>query len=224
MSGTTERRRPRTAQQFVLEELRGAITSGALRPGAPIRQDALAARLEVSRVPLREALKTLEAEGLVVHHVHRGYFVAELSLADLEEIYRIRALLETEAVLRAMRSGPEDLTETLTAVQHEVERAAEAGDVTAMAEANRRFHLTLIEGCGMPRLVRMVTTLWDATDAYRSLYYTDPDHRRQAVHEHRAVLSGLREHDTDSVVRWLDDHRTHAVTALRAVLLPEDAE
>ena len=131
MSGAVERRRPRTAQQFVLEELRGAITSGALRPGAPIRQDALAARLEVSRVPLREALKTLEAEGLVVHHVHRGYFVAELSFADLEEIYRIRALLETEAVGRAMELGAEGLTDTLAAIQDEVERAAGAGDVTA---------------------------------------------------------------------------------------------
>ncbi|MGW4049344.1 GntR family transcriptional regulator [Streptomyces sp. NPDC004779] len=223
MSGTVERRRPQTAQQFVLGELRSAITGGELRPGAPIRQDALAARLEVSRVPLREALKALEAEGLVVHHVHRGYFVAELSLADLEEIYRIRALLETEAVLRAMDVGPEGLTDTLAAIHHEVERAARAGDVTAMAEANRRFHFTLIDACGMPRLVRMITTLWDSTDAYRSLYYTDPAHRAQAVHEHRAVLSALRECDKDSAVRWLDDHRAHAVAALRKVLAPETA-
>ncbi|MFD4155576.1 GntR family transcriptional regulator [Streptomyces hydrogenans] len=221
MSGAVERRRPRTAQQFVLEELRGAITSGELRPGAPIRQDALAARLEVSRVPLREALKTLEAEGLVVHHVHRGYFVAELSFADLEEIYRIRALLETEAVGRAMELGAEGLADTLAAIQDEVERAAGAGDVTAMAEANRRFHLALIDACGMPRLVRMITTLWDATDAYRSLYYTDPEHRAQAVREHRAVLDALRASDRSSVLARLDDHRAHAVEALRKVLPPE---
>ncbi|MFF9344750.1 MULTISPECIES: GntR family transcriptional regulator [unclassified Streptomyces] len=220
MSGAVERRRPPTAQQFVLEELRGAITSGALRPGAPIRQDALAARLEVSRVPLREALKTLEAEGLVVHHVHRGYFVAQLSFADLEEIYRIRALLETEAVSRAMAARPEGLNDTLAAIQREVERAAQAGDVTAMAEANRRFHLTLIEACGMPRLVRMITTLWDATDAYRSLYYTDPAHRIEAVKDHRVVLAALRGGSGDTVLRQLDDHRAHAVAALRKVLSP----
>ncbi|MFF6791872.1 GntR family transcriptional regulator [Streptomyces filamentosus] len=219
--GAVERRRPQTAQQFVLEELRRAITGGELRPGAPIRQDALAARLEVSRVPLREALKALEAEGLVVHHVHRGYFVAELSLADLEEIYRIRALLETEAVLQAMDADPDDLCDTLAAIQDEVEEAALAGDVPAMAEANRRFHFTLIDACGMPRLVRMITTLWDATDAYRSLYYTDPDHRTQAVHEHRAVLSALRDRDAHCVLHWLDDHRAHAVAALQRVLTPE---
>lgn len=127
MSSAVQKRRPQTAQQFVLEELRRAITSGELRPGGPIRQEALAARFEVSRVPLREALKALEAEGLVVHHVHRGYFVAELSLADLEEIYRIRELLETEAVRTAVRRLPEGTVGTLEGIQREVERAADAG-------------------------------------------------------------------------------------------------
>ncbi|MER7952534.1 GntR family transcriptional regulator [Streptomyces sp. NPDC096079] len=218
MSSAVQKRRPQTAQQFVLEELRRAITSGELRPGRPIRQEALAARFEVSRVPLREALKALEAEGLVVHHVHRGYFVAELSLADLEEIYRIRELLETEAVRAAVRRLPEDTVDTLERIQREVERAAEAADVAAMAVANRLFHFTLIEASGMPRLVRLVTTLWDSTDAYRSLYYTDSPHREQAVREHRAVISALRELDAEAAVRLLDEHRAHAVAALRSVL------
>ncbi|WP_370409730.1 GntR family transcriptional regulator [Streptomyces fradiae] len=219
MSGdTVERRRPPTAQQFVLTELRRAITTGELRPGDPIRQDALAARLDVSRVPLREALKTLEAEGLVVHHVHRGYYVAELSLADLEEIYRIRRLLETEAVRTALVRSPDGLADALERIQEEVERAAEAGDVTVMAEANRRFHFTLIEASGMPRLVRLIATLWDATDAYRALYYAEDPHRERAVHEHRAVVSAVAESDEAAALRWLDEHRDHAVAALRRVL------
>ncbi|MFC9589436.1 GntR family transcriptional regulator [Streptomyces sp. NPDC056944] len=218
MSSAVQKRRPQTAQQFVLEELRRAITSGELRPGGPIRQEALAARFEVSRVPLREALKALEAEGLVVHHVHRGYFVAELSLADLEEIYRIRELLETEAVRTAVRRLSEGTVGTLEEIQREVERAADAGDVTAMAAANRRFHFTLIEASGMPRLVRLITTLWDSTDAYRSLYYTDAPHREQAVREHRAVISALRRRDEEATVGRLDEHRAHAVAALREVL------
>ncbi|WP_329124089.1 GntR family transcriptional regulator [Streptomyces sp. NBC_01353] len=218
MSSAVQKRRPPTAQQFVLEELRRAITTGELRPGGQIRQDALAARLDVSRVPLREALKTLEAEGLVVHHVHRGYFVAELSLADLEEIYRIRELLETEAVRLAVVRGEDGLVATLERIQREVERAADAGDVTAMAAANRRFHFTLIEASGMPRLVRLIGTLWDATDAYRSLYYTEVQNRELAVREHRAVISAVRHGDENAAVRELSDHRAHAVAALREVL------
>ncbi|MEV6327911.1 GntR family transcriptional regulator [Streptomyces sp. NPDC051909] len=218
MSDAVQRRRPPTAQQFVLTELRRAITTGELRPGDPIRQDALAARLDVSRVPLREALKTLEAEGLVVHHVHRGYYVAELSLADLEEIYRIRRLLETEAVRTALVRAPDGLADALERIQEEVERAAGAGDVTVMAEANRRFHFTLIEASGMPRLVRLIATLWDATDAYRALYYAEDPHRERAVHEHRAVVSAVAEGDETAALRWLDEHRDHAVAALRRVL------
>src|SRR5438093_12123886 len=94
MNTPMQGRRPPTTQQFVLGELRRAITSGQLRPGTPIRQEALSEQLGVSRVPLREALKTLEAEALVVHEVHRGYFVAELSLEDLREVYRIREILK----------------------------------------------------------------------------------------------------------------------------------
>ncbi|MER8235020.1 GntR family transcriptional regulator [Streptomyces sp. NPDC101490] len=221
MSSAVQRRRPQTAQQFVLEELRRAITSGELSPGGQIRQDALAARFEVSRVPLREALKALEAEGLVVHHVHRGYFVAELSLGDLEEIYRIRELLETEAVRRAVRRLPDGIVATLEGVQRRVERAAEEGDVSTMGAENRLFHFTLIEASGMPRLVRLITTLWDSTDAYRALYYTQGPHRKRAVREHRAVISALRQGDEDAVVHWLDEHRAHTVAALRSVLAGE---
>ncbi|MFE0650490.1 GntR family transcriptional regulator [Streptomyces sp. NPDC059534] len=221
MSSAVQKRRPQTAQQFVLEELRRAITTGELKPGDQIVQDSLAARFEVSRVPLREALKALEAEGLVVHHIHRGYFVAELSLADLEEIYRIRELLETEAVRVALRRMPDGTLTALERLQEDVERAADAGDVPGMAAANRRFHFTLVEASGMPRLVRLIATLWDSTDAYRSLYYTDTPHREQAVDEHRAVLTALRHGDADTVVRRLDEHRSHAVAALRRVLPPD---
>ena len=81
-----------------MAELRLAIASGDLRPGEQVLQDALAERFGVSRVPLREALKILEGEGQVVYRPHRGYFVAELDLDDLREVYRIRDLLESEAV------------------------------------------------------------------------------------------------------------------------------
>ncbi|MGV9307318.1 GntR family transcriptional regulator [Nonomuraea sp. NPDC003727] len=213
-----ERRRPPTAQQFVLGELRRAITTGRLRPGSPIRQDALAEEFDVSRVPLREALKTLHGEGLVTYQAHRGYFVETLSLDDLREVYRIRELLEEEAVRRAVpRLTAGDLAR-LERAQDEVERAAAAGDVQEMAAANRVFHLTLFECAGMPRLVRLIRTLWDATDAYRSMYYGDGGNRERVVSEHRAVLGALRAADADAAVRLLDEHRAHAVAALSAVL------
>ncbi|MFZ3572671.1 GntR family transcriptional regulator [Streptomyces sp. BH097] len=217
MTTPASRRRPPTAQQFVLEELRRAITSGEIKPGMPIRQDALAERLGVSRVPLREALKTLEGQSLVVHHAHRGYFVAELSLAELREVYRIREILEAEAVREAVRAGGAVL-DALEEAQEEVEAQAAAADVAAMADANRRFHFVLFEASGMHRLVGLIATLWDATDAYRSLYYADSVSREHVLVEHRAVLDALREGRTEDAVRLLDGHREHAVAALEGLL------
>ncbi|GAA2205288.1 GntR family transcriptional regulator [Nonomuraea monospora] len=218
MSPDEARRRPPTAQQFVLGELRRAITTGRLRPGAPIRQDALAEELQVSRVPLREALKTLEGEGLVTYKPHKGYCVAVLSLDDLREVYRIRELLEEEAVRAAVARLTDDDLGRIEAAQEEVERAAAAGDVAAMASANRTFHMTLFDCAGMPRLARLIRTLWDTTDAYRSMYYGDAGNRERVVKEHRAALDALRRRSADEAVTTLNVHRDHAVAELQPLL------
>jgi DNA-binding GntR family transcriptional regulator len=210
--------RPPTAQQFVLSELRRAITAGRLRPGTAIRQDAVAEELGVSRVPLREALKTLQGEGLVSYQAHRGYFVESLSLDDLREAYRIRQLLEEEAVRRAAARLTDADLDQLDAAERDVERAGAAGDVLEMAAANRRFHMAIFELAGMPRLIRLIRSLWDATDAYRSMYYGEGDNRERVVDEHNAVLAALRGRDVDAAVRILDAHRDHAVAALEVLL------
>jgi DNA-binding GntR family transcriptional regulator len=211
-------RRPPTAQEAVLAELRRAIVSGRLRPGEQVRQDALAERFGVSRVPLREALKILEGEGAVTYVPHRGYFVAELSLADLEEVYRIRELLEEEAVRAAVPLLTRADLDDLAALVDACERAGERGDVEAMTDANRRLHFALYEASGRPRLVRLVRILWDATDVYRALYYAEPDNRARVESEHRAVLAALRRRDADGAVRLLAEHRSHAVAHIRGIL------
>ncbi|MGH3680186.1 MAG: GntR family transcriptional regulator [Natronosporangium sp.] len=210
--------RPQTAQEFALAELRRAIVTGELSPGQPIRQDALAERLGISKVPLREALKMLEGEGQVTYRPHRGYLVTDLSLNDLLEVYRIRELLESEAAREAVvRVGPDDI-DRIVAAQRDFEAAHEAGDAVVLTATNRAFHFALLEAAGMPRLVRLVRVLWDATDAYRSVYYNDEANRRRAIREHRAVIKALRNRDADELVRMLNEHRDAAVIALRRVI------
>ncbi|RRO14776.1 GntR family transcriptional regulator [Saccharopolyspora rhizosphaerae] len=211
-------RRPPTTQEYVLDELRRSIVSGELQPGQPIRQDSIAAGMGVSRVPLREALKTLEAEGQVVYQPHRGYSVAELSLADLLEVYRMRELLESEAAtVAADRLTDADLARITDAGQ-DVEVAAEDGDLVAMIAANRRFHFALLEPAGMPRLLRVVRTLWDATDAYRAVYYNSGTNRTRVRREHEAIISAAQDRRAADLVRLLAEHRDHAVDALRGTI------
>lgn len=211
-------RRPVTTQQFVLNELRRAIRTSQLRPGEPIRQDTVAARLGVSRVPLREALKILEGEGQVEYRPRRGYAVVELSMDDLLEVYRLREILETEAVRVAIGRITADDVERLEDAADDVERAGRDLDVLAMADANRRFHFTLIEASGMPRLARLVRLLWDATDAYRAVYYGHEENRRRVDREHREMVAAARAGDAEALIRLHDDHRRATVEALRPIV------
>lgn len=216
--------RPPTTQEFALDQLRRLIVAGEIAPGRPIRQDAIAQQLGVSRVPLREALKTLEAEGQVVYRPHRGYAVAELALPDLEEVYRLRELLEAEAVRAACAHYAADELARLDDLRRDVDAAAEQDDLVGMIAANRRFHFALLEPCGMPRLLRMVRTLWDSTDAYRAVYYNAEDNRSRVRREHERIVRAAADRDTEQLVSLLDEHRRHAVEALRATIGPDGGE
>ena len=107
-----------------------------------------------------------------MYYPHRGYFVAELSVADLLEVYRLRALLEAEAIRAAVPTlGDDDVAALARPRRTRSTSAADAGDVIAMTSANRRFHFALFDAAGMPRLSRLLRQLWEATDAYRALYF-----------------------------------------------------
>jgi DNA-binding GntR family transcriptional regulator len=207
-----------TAQDLVLASLRSDIMTGALGPGDQIVQEALAERYGVSRVPLREALKTLESEGQVVYFPHRGYFVAELSVADLLEVYRLRELLEAEALRHAVPTLSDDDVSALADLLERVEEAAALEDVIAMTAANRRFHFAIFDASGLPRLTRLLHQLWDATDAYRALYFQQAPNRARVSIEHAAMLAALRARDADRLIALHNEHRDHSVGTVRAIL------
>lgn len=207
-----------TAQDAVLKGLRTDILTGDLKPGDQIVQESLAERYGVSRVPLREALRILESEGQVVYHPHRGYFVAQLSLDDLEEVYRLRSLLEAEAIERAVpRLTDADLSD-LGELLEAIDEAAAEEDVFAMTLANRRFHFAIFDASDMPRLVRLLHQLWDATDAYRAIYFHQQGNRDRVSHEHGQMLAALQARDAALLIRLHDEHRDHSVATVGALL------
>ena len=210
--------RPPTAQEAILVELRRYIVTGELAPGQKIVQDSLAAQLGVSRVPLREALKILEGEGQVTYSANRGYSVTELSLSDLVEVYRIREILEAEAVTVAVPQMTSEDIDRLVEAQRDVQAAADSGDVIAMTTANRRLHFAVIDACGLPRLMWLIRLLWDATEVYRAVYYNDEHHRELVAAEHQALVDAVMAGDAATAVAVLTEHRQHAVAALRPVM------
>ncbi len=211
--------RPPTAQEAVLVEVRARILRGDLAPGAPLRQEDLAASLGVSRVPVREALRMLESEGHVSYVAHRGYRVAELDLDSLQEIYHLRALIEDDLARRALAGHEPDHVDAVRAAHMRL-AATEAADPTdpiAMAAANRGFHWAILRPT--PRADRILTTLWDASEVYRARWFAHSDNVARGAHEHAEALRAVEAGDTEALVGILAEHRAGAVRALRTDLV-----
>jgi len=209
---------PSTTAQHALDALRRAIVAGELRPGARVGQDEFAKAVGVSVAPVREALRILEQEGQVTYLPRRGYFVTALEIADLEEIYGLRAVLEGRAARDALVSLDEPELERIALAARDFVNAVDGGDVAAELEANRRFHLAILDSPDHPHIMRVIRQLWDSTEAYRALYYNLEDERRRAVAAHDRILEALRERDAERLVAELAAHRDRALTVLRKVL------
>ncbi|MEZ5098767.1 MAG: GntR family transcriptional regulator [Thermoleophilia bacterium] len=207
-----------TAQHRAAAALRAAIAAGELRPGQRVNQERWAARAGVSQIPVREALRSLASEGLVTYRPRRGYAVTELDLATLQEVYRLRRLLETDALRRGVpRADDADLA-GLDAAQAAYSAAVREGDVGEQLAANRRFHALLHGLARSPQLSRLIDLLWDSTEAYRALYYALPGEGEAAGDAHRGILAAVRAREAGRAVALQDAHRARALERLRELL------
>lgn len=213
--------RNRTSQEHAVQWLRAAIVARELRPGARVVQEDVAERIGVSVVPVREALRVLEQEGQLTYRPRRGYFVTELDVADLEEIYALRALLEARAARHALPTLDAEALERMQSAARDCVVAATAGDVAAELEANRRFHLGLLEAPDQPHLLRLIRTLWDSTESYRALYYNSAQEREAAAVAHERIMAAVRGGEADPLIAELDAHRERALVVLREILAEE---
>lgn len=218
MTGRRLINRAVTAQESALIGLRELIRAGELAAGQRIDQRKAAEQLECSIVPVREALKTLEAEGQVSYSPQRGYFVAALDARELEEIYRIRELLEAEAIRAAVPRVDPALLRVLSILLDEYDETASDGSIPDLIAADRRLHLTLYAASGMTRLVGLLRMLWDSTDRYRAQVYADRAHARRMGVEHRTIITAVEHRDVAETIRLLGAHRQHAIARVQKIL------
>jgi DNA-binding GntR family transcriptional regulator len=214
---------PTTAQQHAVQSLRQLIVSGALGPGQRVNQEDVARQVGLSVAPVREALRTLEQEGQLKYLPRRGYFVTELRIDDLQEIYELRRILEERAARHALPTLDDDALQRLGQAARDCLDAAEAGDVAAELAANRRFHFAMLEAPDQPHVMRVIRLLWDSTEAYRAMYYNSPEERRESVNAHDRILEAIRDRDADRLISELDAHRLRALEVLGRILGPGQA-
>jgi DNA-binding GntR family transcriptional regulator len=207
-----------TAAQHAVESLRHTLIAGELKPGERVRQEEIAERLGLSLAPVREALAVLEQEGQLTYQPRRGYFVTELDLDDLREIYNLRRLVEGRAARTALPLLDEDAHERIALAARDCVEAVDRGDVTAELEANRRFHFAVLEAPGQVHTMRVVRLLWDSTETYRALYYNDPADRDHSLAAHIRIVEAIKADDAGRLVAELDAHREAALQRLAQVL------
>ncbi|HEY2724143.1 MAG TPA: GntR family transcriptional regulator [Pseudonocardiaceae bacterium] len=203
---------------IIADRLRDAITRGAFPPGAQLGEVDLAARLGVSRGPLREAMQRLMQEGLLRGERHRGLFVVELGLADVHDIYAARLVVEQAAAGMILRAGRPEAVPALTEAQQAIVAAAASGDPVRLADADQQFHTTLVRMSGSPRLERMALTLLAETRmCLMALQATRPA-PEQLVVEHQVLLDAVAAGDGVRLSDLLAEHMRDAVARIEADL------
>ena len=185
--------------------LREAILGGVLKPGDRIRQEEVAERLGASRLPVREALRMLEAEGLTEHEAHKGARVPRLSPHEVDVVYRMRERLEPLALAESMLQIGPDEHARLEEVQRRIE---ENQDLEKFLDLDREFHMLTYSGCHLDPLMSNVTRLWNSTQHYRRAFVALGGRSRMWVvnSEHRLILDAVVRRDPDDGERFLGGH------------------
>ncbi len=201
--------RHKTLHERVYEALLGLIGAGALAPGDQLDEQALAARLGVSRTPLRAAIARLSQEGLVVTLPYRGSFVRRFTVEEIDGLYEVRAALEGLAARKAARRLTPAGLQTIGAILDECQVALDAGDVEAYGQADARFHRALAEAAGNPTLVETLDGLRLRIHRFRDLANREPGLRRRAAREREQIVDALARRDAEAAGRLLEQHIDH---------------
>ncbi|RRO19871.1 GntR family transcriptional regulator [Saccharopolyspora rhizosphaerae] len=198
------------------DQIRRMMRNQELLPGQPLRQEALAEQLGVSRVPVREALKSLEAEGVVRHRPNVGYTVTRLSADELQQSYLMRAALESTVLRRVPQLTDAQLFE-LHELNERIETASEAADVSRMTELSHDFHFAVFRTSGLDLIVDEIERIWRMTEPYRAVHLYDQAVRRKLVREHRMLIDALRNGELAAAISILDSHR-HSASGAEVVV------
>ena len=191
----------RNVHEAVGDGIRDMILDGQLKPGDWLRQDELAEAFGVSTIPVREALRQLQAEGLVTLHRRRGAAVASFSVSECEEIYRIREALETLAVHCAAQNLERIPIERLASLLGEIEAAeARFDDVDRRLRLVREYFFTIFQVSESGHLLRILSSLWDLSHQYRRYFSSRPELVPQRVAKYRRLYRACRDRDAEGLI------------------------
>jgi DNA-binding GntR family transcriptional regulator len=200
---------PPSLPELAYNRLREAILTGTLAAGTPLRQEELATQLGMSRLPVREALRRLDSEGLVALRPRRGYIVATLDRQEIEDVLELHGTLEAMAGHAATLRRSDDVVADLERCVSKLERVSSRSpvDVDAFTALNAQFHERLLESSGRPFLDRMLRLVRGNAERYTRAGAGMLVDLRESQHEHRDILEAYRAGDAAAVAKLCKAHR-----------------
>ena len=194
-----------SASVRIADSLRTSILRGDIAPGERVRQQEVGRRLGASRLPVREALRILQAEGLVEHHPNKSARVPRLAMHEVDVMYRMRERLEPLALHESLPLLSEADLARLAQIQDNIEQGF---DLSRFLELDREFHFLTYSACRIDQLNSMVTSLWNSTQFYRRAFVMMSGQERLWVinAEHRLILDALERRDSTDAGHYLAGH------------------
>ena len=198
----------KTVADNIAVAVREDILSGAHPPGEPLRQDMLAERYDVSRIPVREALLQLDAQGLVKHHPHRGVVVRPMSADEAEEVFHLRALIEPGLITRRVRQADDGTFDEARRILKQMnEELTRLGPTALFGTLHRQFHRELYHCEGREQSVEFMDRLYVLAERYVRIHLRDkPAKARRAIREHGALLKICRARKAREAARAVKSH------------------
>ena len=193
-------------RDVVFNTLRRAILKGDLKPGERLMEIALAEKLGVSRTPIREAIRKLELEGLVVMTPRKGAKVASITERDLNDVLEVRKGMEELAIKLACQRITTDQMDQLERVEKKFLNLIESGKLTELAEVDVEFHDIIYNATNNKRLVQMLSNLREQMYRYRREYLKDSAGRKKLAEEHGEICKALRKRDMEGALRCIYVH------------------
>ncbi|MDF2519520.1 MAG: transcriptional regulator, GntR family [Clostridia bacterium] len=209
-------------REIVFETIRNAIISGDLKPGERLMEVQVAERLGVSRTPVREAIRKLELEGLVIMLPRKGAFVADLSVKDLTEVMEIRAALEGLAAgLASIRIDDAEIEE-LEVAAHEFHKAIEE-NVEELIQRDVEFHEAMFRASRNERLIQLNSNLREQVQRFRELYHKKVNKSKETAREHYEIVEAISERDVKKAERLARNHIENAEKSILKMMESENA-
>lgn len=207
-------------RDVVFRTLRKGILHGDLKPGERLMEIQLANRLGVSRTPVREAIRMLELEGLVINSPHKGAQVARITEKDLQDVLEVREGLEELAVKLACERITEQELQELYEASRRFEKLTWEKDssITLLGEADEDFHAIIYRASGNRRLVQLINNLREQMFRYRVEYLKDEDNLASLIREHDELWSSLKRRDINGARRNMRMHIDRQMDAIREMI------